>query len=294
MKFLRRILGVLIMVAGVLGLLLSLAGLIGIWLIMPNLTTYAKNTITTLETSVRTSEEVMRLTVDALGATIESVNALSEMLSTTAVTLAETRPVVDQVNLMMSETVPTSLVAAQASLKTAQQAAAVLDSTVKSLENFRIVLSATPILGALVEQPAQVYDPEVPLADSLGELAATLEDLPDTFIEMAENLGSADANLASIQSNLTTMAGSVKVISKSLHEYQVMVNRSAASLEDIDRILTNIENSLDRILRGVSIGLSLFLLWLLAAQAVILSQGWELFQGTADRIGLERSQTANP
>jgi len=30
--------------------------------------------------------------------------------------------------------------------------------------------------------------------------------------------------------------------------------------------------------------LSVFFLWLLAAQIVILSQGWELFQGTADRM----------
>jgi hypothetical protein len=30
--------------------------------------------------------------------------------------------------------------------------------------------------------------------------------------------------------------------------------------------------------------MSLFFAWLLAAQVVMLSQGWELFQGTADRM----------
>jgi hypothetical protein len=34
----------------------------------------------------------------------------------------------------------------------------------------------------------------------------------------------------------------------------------------------------------VAIVLSLFFAWLLAAQVVILSQGWELYQGTAGRM----------
>jgi hypothetical protein len=34
----------------------------------------------------------------------------------------------------------------------------------------------------------------------------------------------------------------------------------------------------------VALVLSLFFLWLLAAQVVILSQGWELYQGTAGRM----------
>src|SRR3990170_2647869 len=97
----------------------------------------------------------MEITARALGATVDSVDALSTMLGATATSVEETMPVLDQLNTIMGDRLPSALDSATVSLKTAQQAAAVLDSAIKSLDNFRAVLSATPLVGAFVEQPAQ-------------------------------------------------------------------------------------------------------------------------------------------
>jgi len=43
-------------------------------------------------------------------------------------------------------------------------------------------------------------------------------------------------------------------------------------------------------LNGAAIVVSLFFLWLLAAQVVIFSQGWEPFQGTAGRMESGRDE----
>ena len=284
MQVIRRVLGVLVMIAGILGLVLSLAGLISVWVVKPAVTGYVITTIQTLDTSIDTSQKAMQVTGQALGATVESVDALSTMLSTTALSVEETQPVLDKLNVMIGETMPSTLGSASDSLKTAQQAAEVLESAIKSLENFRAVMSATPLLGALVEKPKQAYNPQVPLADSLGELASQLGGLPATFTEMAADLSKADDNLVSIQSNLTTMSSSVGLISKSLSEYQTMISQSQSSMENLSSMLTNIKNNLTNILNGVAIALSVFFFWLLAAQVVILSQGWELYQGTAGRM----------
>lgn len=284
MKALRRILGALVMIAGILGIILSLAGVVSVWVVKPNVTNYVEITIQTIETSVITSQKALQVTGQALGATVVSVDALSTMLSTTAVSVEETQPVLDQLNVMMGETMPSSMESASDSLKTAQQAAVVLESAIKSLENFRAAMSATPLLSSLVEQPKQTYNPEVPLADSLGELATTLESLPATFTEMSANLDKADDNLVTIQSNLVTMSDSVGLISKSLSEYQAMITQSQSSMENLISILTNINNNLTSILNGVAMAFSLFFLWLLVAQVVILTQGWELYQGTASRM----------
>jgi len=88
----------------------------------------------------------------------------------------------------------------------------------------------------------------------------------------------------SIQSNLVTMSESVGLISTSLSEYQAMIGQTQASMENVRSILSNIQNNLPALLNGLAITLSLFFLWLLAAQVVIFSQGWELFQGTAGRM----------
>jgi uncharacterized protein YukE len=287
MNVLRRILGVLVMLAGILGLVLSLAGLIMVWVAKPTVAVYASSTIDTLNESVVTSQNVMEITRQALGATIDSVDALSAMLSTTAATVEDTKPILDEFDIIMATTLPSTLEATTDSLYTAQAAARVLESTIQSLDSFRFLLSATPLVGALVEQSGDPYSPEKPLADSLGELASNLEGLPDIFVEMSANLSATDDKLVSIQDNLITMSDSVGLISSSLSEYEKMMIQSKSSMDDLSSILTNIRNNLATILNGVAIVLSLFFTWLLAAQVVILSQGWELYQGTADRMESE-------
>lgn len=284
MSIIRRLLGILVMIAGLLGLALSLAGVVSVWVFKPTIAGQMDGVIGTLNSSLSTSQTVMEITGEALGATVDSVDALSDMLSTTAATLEDTQPVFDEINVMMGETMPATLEAATDSLKTAQQAADVLDSAIKSLDTFRFVLSAAPLIGALVEQPQQPYDPEVPLADSLGELATNLESLPTSFTAISTNLDKADDNLVEIQDNLTTMSTSVAVISTSLAEYEAMITQSQGSMENLSRMLTGIQSNLAKILSIAAVVLSLFFVWLLAAQVVILSQGWELYQGTAGRM----------
>lgn len=284
MKILRRILGVFVMLAGILGLLLSVAGLVGVWVMKPTVTAYASTTIDTLNASVTTSQNVMKVTGEALGATVDSLDALSTMLRTTATTVDETAPVLNDITVIMSDTLPSTLQAATTSLSTAQEAATVLESTIKSLDSFRFLLSANPLLGNLVGQTGAVYNPQVPLADSLGELAKSLEGLPATFVEMSVKLSTSDDNLGSIRGNLTTMSDSVGLISSSLGEYERMVVQSQSSMDNVTSMLTSLQSNLAKILNGVAIVLTLLLLWFLATQVVILSQGWELYQGTADRM----------
>ena len=283
MSVIRRILGVLVMIAGVLGLVLSLAGLVGVWIVQPTVAGVVDSTIVTLNSSISTSQQAMEITGEALGATVDSVDALSAMLATTAKSVEDTAPMLEQIKGIMGETLPSTLASTSESLTTAGQAADVLDGAIKSLDTFRTLLSAAPIIGSFVE-PAQPYNPERSLSDSLGDVASNLESLPDTFVEMAANLDKADDNLNSIQSNLVTMSDSVGLISSSLREYQSMIGQSQASMESLRSMLTSVQNNLANILNGVAIVLSLFFLWLLAAQIVILSQGWELYQGTAGRM----------
>ena len=284
MKVIRRILGVLVMLAGLLGLVLSLAGLVGVWVVKPTVAVYAKTTIDTLNESVGTSQEVMEVTRQALGGTIDSVDALSEMLSTTAAAVQDTQPVVDEIDIMMAETLPSTLKATTDALYTAQDAARVLESTIQQLDAFRFLLSATPLVGDLVPPAGEAYNPEKPMADSLGELAANLEGLPDTFVGISDNLSTTDDKLAAVQGNLVTMSESVKVISSSLGEYEKMIVQSKSSMNNLTSILTSVQSNLPTILNASAIVLTLLFAWLLAAQVVILSQGWELFQGTAGHM----------
>jgi hypothetical protein len=220
------------------------------------------------------------------------VDALSVMLASTATSVEETAPVVEQMNVFLGTNLPNTLESATDSLKSAQQAAVVLDSTVKSLEAFQFAMGGVPLVSAFVQVPTQAYNPEVPLDESLGQVAAELESLPPMFIQMSADLGKADDNLITIQTSLTTMSGSVQLISQSLSEYEAMISQSQASMGELAPILANLQNNLEPIVNGVTLGLTLFLLWLLAIQVVVFTQGWELYQGTAGRM--ESSGTEQP
>ncbi len=284
MSIIRRVLGILVMIAGILGLVISLAGLVMTWVAKPTVEAYSNSTFATLNTSVTTSQDAMVVADEAMTAAIDGVDALSNMLGTSAASLEDTLPVINQLNVIMTDTLPSTLQSTTDSLVTAQQAAVVLDSAIKSLENFRVVLSATPLIGSMVQLPEQDYNPEIPLADSLGAMASELETLPGTFTKMSSDMSDLDDKLITVKDDLVTMSESVAAISQSLSAYQTMLGKSRTSMDDLRATLTNIQGNLTNILNGVAIVLTLFFAWLLAAQVVILSQGWELFQGTADRM----------
>lgn len=281
MSFLRRLLGIWVMLAGVLGLILSIAGLVGVWMVKPTIATYLDSTVVTLRSSIDTSQSVMQVTSKALGSTVDSVDALSVMLGATATSVSDAQPVLDQMNEFMGDKLPATMESATTSLKSAQQAADVLDSSIRSLNAFRSVMSSVPLIGGFVEQPTSAYNPDVPLAKSLGDMATQFESLPAMFTDMATNLDKADDSLGTIESSLVTMSDSVKFISTSLGEYETMLNQSESSMDNVKSVLTGLQTNMNTIINGAAIALTLILLWLLTAQVVIFSQGWELFQGTA-------------
>jgi uncharacterized phage infection (PIP) family protein YhgE len=206
------------------------------------------------------------------------------MLAATSTSVQETQPVVSEVNEMMGKTLPETVDAASASLTSASQAASSLESTIQSLDTFRMVMSGTPFLSAFVPSDAAPYNPDESMADSLNRLAISIENMPKQFEEMAAGMDKADDNLALIQANLDTMSSSVALISSSLGQYRDMISRSESSMTSLQSILTTVQNNSSRIITGATIALALFLFWLLAAQIVIFSQGLELYRGTAGHM----------
>lgn len=284
MNIIRRILGVLVMIAGVLGLVLSIGGLVMLWMAKPQVVSYMTSTVDLLNNTITSSQKTMEVTRQALGSAVESIDALSVMLGSTASSLEGTAPVIEQVNTLMGENLPDTFESATSSLESAQQAAVVLDSSIRSLEAFQAAMSGVPLVSAFIQQPTQSYNPEKPLAESLGEVAQELDQLPAMFISMSEDLDKADDNLETIQTSLTTMSTSVKGISASLSEYDAMLAQSEDSMGNLAPVLSGIQSNLPVAVDTVVLVLTLLMLWLLAVQVVVLTQGWELFQGTAGRM----------
>lgn len=280
----RRILGIFVMAAGVVGLILSLAGLAGLFIILPTVGSSLETAVDTLYETIEGSQKTLAVTNEALDAAIESVDALAGMLSTTRLIVEDTQPVVTQINEVLGESLPQTMDAAGESLNAAQGAASSLESTIKSIEAFQFVLSGVPLISGFLPQGQEPYNPEKPLADSLGDLSSSIEDMPAVFEGMAKDLGKADDNLENVKTSLDDMARNITRISKDLEQYRGMLADSRNPMSDLQSLLGNLQKNLPSIMTTVSLVMGLFFLWLLAAQVVIFSQGWELYHGTAGRM----------
>lgn len=294
MSAFRRFLGILIMTAGVMGFILSVGGLIAVWVVRPQITSSITNTVNTIDNSITTSKNVLTITEQALTATVSSVDSLSSMLETTATTVEDTQPVFTQVNSMLADTLPVTMQDVSTSIKGAQDAAVVLESSLASLENFQTLVGSLPGFSSLIVKPPQNDTIEKPLSESLGDLAKNLESLPKTFSDMSVSLDNADNNLVLLQTNLTTMSTSVNTISINLGEYQAVIGDSQQSMDNLQSIITNIKKNLPLFTRVTMAVLTVFLLWLIAVQVVIWSQGLELYRGTTRSFALAEDKVVDP
>ncbi len=289
MNGLRRLLGTFVMIAGVIGLILSLAGLSGTIITKPILANTMNLTVETLVNSLETSQRTLDITSDALGATINSIDALSDMLDATALTVEDTQPVIKKLNIVLAKELPETIKTATVSLTAAEGAAGSLESAIKSFEVLQIILGSSPFLRAIMPPIGEPYNPEKSLADSLGDLSKSMQDMPDTFIEMSADLEKADDNLVLVKDSMTLMSDNVSLISDSLTQYKDVVSQSKTSTDNLNSILTGFQSNLEKYLNITALVLIVFFLWLLAMQVVIFSQGWELYQGTTDGMAANQS-----
>lgn len=286
MKILRKILGIIVMLAGILGLLLSLAGLGATWYYRPSMESAFNNILTTLSSSLDVSQEGLRVTEDALTAAVGSIDALQQTVKATAASLGSTQPVLEGITGFMGDQLPATLDAARSSLNAAQQGAQVVDNAIQSLNTFQSVISAIPIISAFMPAPPPQTTTEegTPLSEALGDVSESLAGLPDLSAQLSVDLEAAAGSLTDVEGALNLMAENIGGITESLEGYLSMVQRSQASMKGLQSQLDLWQTNLPTLVNAIALVASLFLVWLLIAQIVIFTQGLELYQGTATRF----------
>jgi methyl-accepting chemotaxis protein len=275
MKILRKILGVIVMIAGIIGLIFSLVGIFFVWNTKPAIETAMANGLTVINGSLNTSIEVIGVTKDALSATVSSVYALRDTVAAASQSVEETKPFIEGITNLLSTELPDTIAATQSSLESAQSSAKVLDSVLTSMDG---------VIRLITFSDKSLYNPDTPLYESLGEVASSLNNLPQSFVQMGDSLGATQDNVDTIKTSLDTMAVSIESIAGSLDRYVAMTEQSKSSIANVQTWLKQIQNNLSNILIVAASVITVFLVWLAIAQIVILTQGWELFQGTAGRL----------
>lgn len=264
MTIIRRIIGVLLILAAIGGLVFSIGAMVVIWNAQANITTGLQNTVDLLGQTLKTTSQGLIVTQVALQNSVDLIGNLQATVETTAEAIGSTNPMVEEIARLMKDDLPKTIRATQTSLLTAQQSAQAIDAVLGAL-------SGIPLIG-----PSIGYDPEVPLAEALGQVAESLEGLPDSFIGMQDNLKNTQSNLQTFEADLTVMADSVGQIQSSVAQYDQVIGGYQASLGQVLAQLDMLSANLPNIVRMVTIGLIAFLVWMTIAQLGLFTQGWEL------------------
>ncbi len=266
MIFIRRFFGVLLIIASILGLVVSIAGIYLIWQVQPTLSTNLQNVIQLISQTLETTGQGLVVTQQALKSSVDTIGNLQATIETTAKTIGTTNPMIDEIGGLLAKDMPDTIETTRSSLLTAQESAKVIDSVLTTLSSINILG-----IGLGID-----YNPAVPLADSLGQVAGSLEGLPESLSNMEKSLKTTQSNVEVFQTDLEVMATSVSQIQQNVAQYDQVIGGYQQSLGQIQQQLDAISADIPNIVRSVAIGLIAFLVWLLLAQVGLLYQGYEM------------------
>jgi hypothetical protein len=260
---LERVIGIILIVAAAFGLLLTLTGLILLPRVENAAQDRAQETLTVLNGTLTTTSnalDVVDQTLDDATVTMVTVELTTRDVSRA---LSDTIPLLDTMAGIAGEELPTSVAATRLSLESAQDAAV-------AVEGVLFALNQIPLLRA------PLYDPEVPLATTLGTVATSLETLPESLIEIETSIETASGNLGQVGSNVTTLADNLDDIALSVTEAKSVTTQYQTVVREQQAIVTDLQANIDTWITWSARVFALVLLWLAVAQVGLLTQGIDM------------------
>jgi predicted PurR-regulated permease PerM len=120
MSIIRRIIGVLLILAAILGLVVSLGAMYVIWNAQGTITTSLQTTIDLLSQTLETTAQGLVVTQASLQSSVDLIGNLQSTVETTAEAIGSVDPLMDEIASLMKDSLPNTIRATQTSLETAQ------------------------------------------------------------------------------------------------------------------------------------------------------------------------------
>lgn len=282
----KRLLGFLILLVGLGGLILSGGGLVfgrqAIDQVAVNLENSLQTTADSLDTVIH-SLVLAQTTLTDVGTTLGTASDTTE---TVATAVQESRPLLTQINTIATDQVPQTLEEVQTAIPNIAQVAGVVDNTLTTLNNFRLDESLTiPIpFGPEINIPLQFdlgidYTPTEPFDQTVNELGASLEGLPEQLRGLETYLTVTSSNLQTISQGLHDVADDMEAVNGRISEFAPLLDDYLLLATTTQTKLQNTQQQLNTQLDTLKLVLTVVTVWLALSQLVPLYVGWELVRG---------------
>ena len=280
-------LGIILLLIGLSGIAL---GIVGARVSRDMLQTLSNGTKAGLDLAIDSLQTVSD-SLTLARQTIADVHTSLETVQTTAtdvaVSLEASQPMVADVAALAGQDLPRSVETIQAAIPNAAQAAEAIDSTLTTLNRFKI---DTTILGFPIQYDLGIdYNPDVPFGESVLAIGRSLDDMPIRLRNLQTALEDTAVNLQTISEDMRSLSTDLDGINGRLLDFDPLITDYIRIVTETDDNLRLIRGQIDQQVSSAQFVITLGMVWLAVSQLVPLYLGLDLL--TDGRL-LRRSQPA--
>lgn len=255
----RRLLGLLAILAGILGLLIAITGIIFLPPAIDGIGRHLDATLGFASNSLGAINRTLASLQGAVGEVGDSLQTVERAIANASQTLTDTAPLIADV-ADLSQNVAGSIAAFRDSVPTLADLSQTIDRTLRALGRFG--------LGT--------YNPEQPLDAAVRSIGDSFDDVPGQLHGLATNIGAADKNIGGISADLNGVAADLKAIGASIGAMPTLLDDLAANMTAAQRQIEDVRARVAQSVRLLKAAIIIFLLWLALSQVFPLYWGYHL------------------
>lgn len=221
--------GQVMVAVAIVGFLVTIAGTVVAWRLVGEINASTRDTLNVTIETIDSVENSIELADQVLAASVDTIATGAETLATVAESFTAANAVVAEID-DLATTVGPSLDEAATTLRQLEGVGTTIDE----------------LLGGLSSIPfAPDYRPERELGETLGELAAGIEELPGEFAQTSQDLQSFNGTLDELEREILRLSGDITEVSSRLDASDEIIDGYRQNIIDARAVAVSTRDDLD-------------------------------------------------
>jgi len=256
----KRILGILLALAGALGIALCVLGVLYVWRAADGVASAADDTLGLLSDTLDNVDRSLDVASATLDDAVAAVEALHMTTLDVGETLSSTWPTLGGMADLVEDDLAQSIESTQAALDGMEEAAGVIDRTMRGLTELGIA----------------DYDPDVPLDRAIATAGEELEPVPGGLRQMGDGLRQMGTSLQSVQTGIIKMGDHILEIGRDVGGASAIVGSQTDVVRRLQEQADTLRQNMDQSIRVAAWGVTLLLVWIGLSQLALIQWGISL------------------
>jgi hypothetical protein len=256
----KRILGLFLAIVSAASLLATVFAVVQVWRQYGKVQANLDSGIGLISATLQTTSDGLTIAGQSLDSLQASVITLESTMDTLDQSLEDSDPMLETLSSLVGDDLPVAVSSTQASLRTAQESAKIIDAVLR----FLTILSPS------------MYRPAVPLDVALGQVSKSLDGLPQSFETMETSLSDVQSNMMVVRVQLSLISDQILQTRLSLEAAQQVVTQYETLVSQMDSGVASLHKRLPRWMNSAAWICTFVLFWLGLTQLSWLQTSWRM------------------